>query len=248
MLPRKCPACSNKSLSFNEVEIFCQNCPIYRKPLSFWQKPLVWAYTRYWWWRLPILVWFVVMLVQNLKNPIFAMNRLSNPFSALDFGMHELGHQIFSVFGEFMRIAGGSIFQCLFPLLWMIGFLQKRWYFAATMCWCWLGLNLFDVASYAADARARVLPLATGLAGLYEQGSDEVYDRAHDWYQLLSRTGHLENDLIIARGLRIAATTTFVTGFIFGGILLTQMVVGFVRRRSLGKQITPKDLPSDNTV
>lgn len=195
-------------------------------------------------------MWFVVMLVQNLKNPIFAMNRLSNPFSALDFGMHELGHQIFSVFGEFMRIAGGSIFQCLFPLLWMIGFLQKRWYFAAAMCWCWLGLNLFDVATYAADARARLLPLSMGLGifGIDLTDMDAVYDKGHDWYQLLLRTGHLEKDLLIAKGLRIAAVAMFVTGFILGGILLTQMVVGFVRRRSLGKQTTPKNLPSGNTV
>lgn len=95
------------------------------------------------------------MLVDNWNNPAYALNRLSDPFSALDFGIHELGHIIFAPLGEFMRKLGGSLFQCLFPLLWVIGFLQKRWYFAASMCLCWLGLNLFDIATYAADARAR---------------------------------------------------------------------------------------------
>lgn len=248
MLPRVCPACNNKSLSFNELEIFCQNCPIYRKPLVFWQKPLAWASTRHWWWRLPILAWFVVMLVQNLKTPNSVVNRLSNPFSALNFGIHELGHQIFSIFGEFMHIAGGSIFQCLFPLLWMAGFLQKRWYFAASMCWCWFGLNLFDVARYAADARARLLPLSIGLGifGIDPTDTDAAYDRAHDWYQLLNRAGHLENDLTIASGLRIAATVAFCVGFLLGGILLYQMFAGWLKRIRLNKQTSPKRVSSDN--
>jgi hypothetical protein len=169
-----------------------------------------------------------VMLRQNLQNDSFALNRVGNPFSALDLGMHELGHILFSPFGMFLHIAGGSLFQCLFPILGMIGCLQKRWYFGFTMCWCWLGLNFFDVATYAADARARLLPLSTGLAGLGEQGSDEAYDRAHDWYQLLSRTGHLQSDQAIAHGLRIAGTSVMILGIAMGTFLIINMIV---RRR-----------------
>lgn len=131
-----------------------------------------------------------------------------------------------------MHILGGSLFQCLFPLLWMVGFYQKKWYFAAAMCWCWLGLNLFDVATYAADARARLLPLSVGPAGLGldQDQADAVYDQAHDWYQILSRLGHLQSDLAVANGLRIAGTIAFVIGFVLGGLLLLGMLKGFLQR------------------
>jgi hypothetical protein len=59
------------------------------------------------------------------------------------------------------------------------------------------------------------LPLATGLGGIGAEG-DDVYDRAHDWYQLLSRTGHLEADLSIARGLRVAGLACFMIGLTMG--------------------------------
>lgn len=224
MIPTACPVCKQKSLTFEQDVIVCANCKAYRKPLNLLQKSVVWAKTRrLWGWRIIILAWFVFLLVQNWRNPSFAMNRFGNPFSALDLGIHELGHVLFAPFGEFMRIAGGSLFQCIFPLLWLVGFLQVRWYFAAAMSWCWLGLNLFDVAAYAADARARTLPLATGLAGLYEQGSDEVYDQAHDWYQLLSRTGNLQSDLAMAHFLRLAASIATFIGLILGLLLILNM-------------------------
>lgn len=181
---------------------------------------------------MPILFWFIVLLRANLRNPSFALNRLGNPFSALDMGMHELGHLLFSPFGEFMHILGGSLFQCIFPLLWLFGFLQKKWYFAATMCWCWLGINLFDVATYAADARARELPLAVGFGifGVDPTNPDAAYDQGHDWYQLLSRTNHLNSDLAIAQGLRVAAVAMFVIGLTLGIILLIQMLATSFRR------------------
>ncbi|HSW66237.1 MAG TPA: hypothetical protein VLI54_03815 [Bacillota bacterium] len=233
MLPQKCPACKHASLSSDQEYIFCTNCPIYRKPLNLFQKPLAWATTRYWWWRLPILAWFASMLADNLHTGSFALNRLSNPFSAFDLGIHELGHILFTPFGEFMRIAGGSLFQCLFPLLWLAGFLQKKCYFAASLCFCWLGLNLFDVATYAADARARLLPLSGGPASIgVDPNDDAVYDHAHDWYQLLSRTHHLHADLAIAHGLRVAATIAFLIGLALAGTLLLQMVFSSVQRLS----------------
>lgn len=234
MFPKKCPACKHESLSHDTDYIFCTNCPIYRKPLNFPQKGLAWADTRQWWWRLPIFLWFISMFIDNLHKPAFALNRLDNPFSALNFGIHELGHKLFAPFGEFMHILGGSLFQCLFPLLWLIGCLQKKWYFAASLCWCWLGLNLFDVAMYAADARARLMPLSVGPGafGIDPSEADAAYDHAHDWYQLLSRTDNLHADLAIAHGLRIAAIICFLIGLTLAGILLARMIMAFVRRAS----------------
>lgn len=176
-------------------------------------------------------MWFGVMLKQNLGDPMFAISRLSNPFSALDLGIHELGHILFTPFGIFMQIAGGSLFQCIFPIMGILGCLQKKWYFGATMCFSWLGLNLFDVATYAADARARLLPLTAGLGGLAEQDSDQAYDQAHDWYQLLSRTHHLQSDQAIAHGLRIAGTGFIILGMALASFLILNMIIRTRQKR-----------------
>ena len=230
MFRKMCPACGTQSLSHDEQSVFCTHCPIYRVPLAWYLRPFVWARNRQWWWRLPLVAWFALVLADNLKSNEYALNRLQNPLSALDYGIHELGHFIFVLTGEFMTILGGSLFQCLFPLLWMFGFLQKKWYFAASLCWCWLGLNLFDVAMYAGDARARLLPLV----GPGSYGADPTdptsYDKMHDWYQLLNRTGHLDSDLVIAHGLRVAAVVCFVVGLALAGMLMVQMFYGTMKR------------------
>lgn len=224
LLSRRCPVCKHASLMFDEDLVSCTNCAVYNKPLNIFQKPFAWASGKWWWWRVPILLWFGIMLVQNWHDPWFAIARTSNPFSAFDFGIHELGHLLFQPFGEFLYIAGGSLFQCLFPVVGIFAFLQIRWYFAAAMCLPWLGLNLFDVATYAADARDRLLPLG-GWAGLSEQGSNEAYDKAHDWYQLLSRTHHLQSDQAIAHGLRVTGTSVILCGIILGSVLVTFMLL-----------------------
>jgi hypothetical protein len=230
MFPSTCPVCKHKALDHDLAYIFCNHCDAYRKPLRFYQKPFAWADGHWgWWWRAIILGWFLIMLFQNLNDYSFALSRLSNPFSAFDMGMHELGHFLFIPFGEFMRIFGGSLFQCLVPLLWMAGFWQIRWYFAAVMCLPWVGLNLFDVAAYAGDAQARILPLAGGLDSIGQDG-EEVYNMGHDWYQILSRTGNLASDQAIASGLRVAGVVFFAAGLLLGAILLAYMVRGSIRR------------------
>jgi hypothetical protein len=230
LVPKRCPACGHKPLAINEDNLTCENCFIYTKPLTRFQKFLVWASSKWWWWRALILAWFVIMLVQNLHNPWFAVNRLSNPFSALDLGIHELGHILFIPFGQFMHIAGGCLFQCLFPIIGIAAFIQIRWYFAAIMCLPWLGLNLFDVAMYAGDARDRLLPLTTGFAGLSEQGSNQAYDKAHDWYQILSRLHHLDWDHRIEHILRIAATSVTILGLVLGSLLVIYMLANTLSR------------------
>jgi hypothetical protein len=242
MLPKKCPACKQKALSYDDDYVFCTSCPIFKKPLNIFQKPFAWASRKAWWWRVPIFGWFIALLIDNLRKSDFALSRLSNPFSAFDLGIHELGHILFSPFGEFMHILGGSLFQCLFPLFWLIGCLQKRWYFAASLCWCWLGLNLFDVATYAADARARLLPLSIGLGifGIDPTDTDAAYDHAHDWYQILSQTHQLNSDIAIAHGFRVAATISFIVGLSLAAALILQMLLSSIQR-------LPRHKPTTNT-
>lgn len=216
MTPTTCPVCKHDAVEVQKGYLVCTDCNFYRKRLSFWQGVLAWTESERsgWWWRVPVLLWFLMMLVQHLRDDAFSLNRVANIFNAIDFGMHELGHVLFVPFGEFLTIAGGSLFQCLFPLLWVVAFTLKRWYFAAALSVCWIGYNLFDVATYAGDARERLLPLATF-------ASD--YDAAHDWYQILSRLDALHLDKQIAANLRIAGTVLVVTGLTLGVLLVARM-------------------------
>lgn len=230
MLKTECPVCKHQSLVRDDQYVYCANCHAYRSRLKWFLRPVVWTMRRTgWWWRLPILALFAYFLWQNWQDPKFALNRMANPFSALDLGIHEMGHFIFMPFGEFMHILGGSLFQCLVPLIALAGFLQIRMYFAATLTFCWLGLNFFDVATYIADAEMRVLPLV-GPGSLGVGTNDQALDQGHDWYQLLSRMDQLNNDLAIAEFMRQAATVVTFIGLALGALIVIGMLITMVRK------------------
>jgi hypothetical protein len=126
----------------------------------------------------------------------------------IDLAIHEFGHMLFMPFGipllgRTMVILGGSLTQVAFPLLFVGYFLRKREdgrrrdVFAATVCLWWSAINLLDVAIYCADSRAGELMLLDGLTGKESDG--------HDWYNLLTGWGLLEQDTVIARWMRAVA-------------------------------------------
>src|SRR4026209_1559367 len=71
-----------------------------------------------------------------------------------DLIFHEAGHVLFSPFGRFMTVLGGSLLQVLIPIICAGTFLyQQHDRFAAAVCTWWAGQNLVDLAPYIADAR-----------------------------------------------------------------------------------------------
>jgi hypothetical protein len=126
----------------------------------------------------------------------------------IDLAIHEFGHMLFMPFGipflgHTMVILGGSLTQVAFPLLFVGYFLRKREdgrrrdVFAAMGCLWWCSINLLDVAIYCADSRAGELMLLDGLTGKESDG--------HDWNNLLTGWGLLEQDTVIARWMRAIA-------------------------------------------
>src|SRR3954469_19553593 len=122
--------------------------------------------------------------------------------------IHEFGHMVFMPFGipilgGTMVILGGSLTEVAFPLLFVGYFLRKREdgrrrdVFGAMVCLWWSGIGMLGTAIYCADSRAGKLMLLDGLTG---QESD-----AHDWYNLLTIWGKLEQDTVIARWMRMIA-------------------------------------------
>ncbi len=108
--------------------------------------------------------------------------------------LHEAGHPVFGFFGEFVTALGGTLMQLLFPLAFVVHFARSGQGFGAAVALAWLGESLFNVARYAADARARLLPLVGG------DGTQ------HDWAYLLARLGLLESDQAVAQALRAAGS------------------------------------------
>lgn len=200
-------------------------CNAYKVPLAWYQRPFALAEKQAWWWRLPLLVWFAYLFTRYVGDGQYGMDRSANIINAFNLGIHELGHILFVPLGTFMSILGGSLFQCLFPLMWLATCLWKKWYFGACLCLCWFGFNLFDVATYAADARSRLLPLVS-------LNSD--YDSAHDWYQILSRLDKLSYDTVIAQWLRIFGSIAVVLGLLAGLLLVGRMFTAWLNRLSKG--------------
>jgi hypothetical protein len=99
---------------------------------------------------------------------------------------HEAGHVILGVFGRFISVLGGSLFQFAVPLILAGAFLRQQDAFAAAVCTWWAGQNLLDVAPYIADARALQLVLLGGQTGAEVEG--------HDWEYLLTQMNLLHMD------------------------------------------------------
>jgi hypothetical protein len=108
--------------------------------------------------------------------------------------IHEAGHVFFRILGEFMGIAGGSLFQIIVPLVFFGYFVWNKKPFSASIVLFWVGNNFLDVYVYANDAVVMQLPLLSGVTG--SEGG------FHDWNYLLTETGLLTHTPLIAKMIR----------------------------------------------
>ncbi|MFZ3214497.1 MAG: hypothetical protein WA192_00375 [Candidatus Acidiferrales bacterium] len=108
--------------------------------------------------------------------------------------IHEGGHLLFRMAGEFIYIAGGTFLQLFVPFALALYFLFRRQSQAVAFCLFFLFEQFLPVATYMADARAQELPLLT------VGDSDYVI---HDWNYLFGRLGVLPHDTQIAAAVRM---------------------------------------------
>jgi hypothetical protein len=108
--------------------------------------------------------------------------------------IHEAGHIIFMPFGEFVMIAGGSLFQVIVPTVFVIYFYKNRKPYSAALVMFWAGESLLNVSVYAGDSVALQLPLLGG------------QDSVHDWNYMLDHLGLLNQTPAIAGSIRLLAT------------------------------------------
>jgi hypothetical protein len=89
--------------------------------------------------------------------------------------MHEAGHVVFSLFGPFVYLLGGSLFQILVPIVFSgYFFLWQEDFYAGSLLLFWVGQNFINVSVYAGDAVVMQLPLLGGDSS------------THDWHAILS--------------------------------------------------------------
>lgn len=125
----------------------------------------------------------------------------------VDLPIHETGHLVFGLFGEFVGVAGGTLFQLIVPAAFVGYFVREQKYYSSAIVLFWLGQSLLNVYVYAADAVVMQIVLTSGLTG--SEGS------FHDWNYMLSATGLLGSTRAVAGIIRLAGTLVIITAGIF---------------------------------
>ena len=127
---------------------------------------------------------------------------------------HEFGHILFSPFGEFMHVAGGSLMQFLMPLGFGIYFVRWRndnlagW----LMLW-WEGTQWVNLAPYCYDAKTPAMILLTGRTG--DTG-------AHDYIDMLGDLGLLNRAHEVAAAMKYFGILLILVALAWGALLLAQ--------------------------
>jgi hypothetical protein len=120
-------------------------------------------------------------------------------FLFIDFAnlvIHEAGHPLFSYFGDGATVWGGTILQWFVPFALAMYFFTQRQVAAFVFSMFFFFENWLYTATYMADARAQALPLVS-------IGGGEGDENMHDWYNIFSRLGVLNQDVKIAHVVRV---------------------------------------------
>jgi hypothetical protein len=118
---------------------------------------------------------------------LLARSQLTHGFLAavvdgFDLVVHEAGHPIAGILGlRFLTFLGGTLAQLALPVVAVVVFARTRQPASLAAAVVWIGVNLVNVGTYAADAEARALPLL----GAGPEG--------HDWWNMLGMLGVREH-------------------------------------------------------
>lgn len=127
---------------------------------------------------------------------------------------HEAGHIVFSPFGRFLNVLGGTLMQLLMPAVCLgVLLIRTRDAFGASVALWWLAENFMDIAPYINDARSLNLMLLGGVTG------KDVADY-HDWQYLLGRLGLLRMDHALAYLSQFTGVLLMITALVWGAAIL----------------------------
>jgi len=153
----------------------------------------------------PKLIFAILLTVYFLS---IAYNPLAGSFlDNVDLPIHETGHLLFRPVGEFLMIFGGSLFQVIFPAIFVGYFVWNEKYYSAAIVLFWVGQSILNVFVYAADAVVMQLVLTSGMTG--SEGG------FHDWNYLLTATGLINSTKTVSGVIRMAGSLVIITAGIF---------------------------------
>jgi hypothetical protein len=133
---------------------------------------------------------FYVLLIGNAASG----GHLFQWFDLVFIPIHEGGHLLFRIFGEWVMVAGGTFLQLFVPLALAVYFAFRRQISGTVFCAFFFFEQFLSIGIYMADARSQSLPLLTA-------GDSE--DVVHDWFYLFSHAGLLNHDTQIGAGFRL---------------------------------------------
>ena len=146
-------------------------------------------------------------LVLTLALAVYGWRCLQTPgtyrwLDSLDLAIHETGHLVFVFGGEFLTLLGGTLFQLIVPIAFVVALWRRRDHHGATVPLWWVGQNCWNISVYVQDARAQELPLVGG--------------GEHDWANILGQLGWLEHDQSLGRAVWLAGVVLYVVSIFLG--------------------------------
>lgn len=169
---------------------------------------------------LGLVVWGLMFMFTPVSGEAFSESYLH----LVNLPFHEAGHVLFSPFGRFVQVLGGTLGQLLIPLIVALSFAMKGNHFAVSVGLWWLGQSFMDCAPYIDDARAGQLMLLGGVTG------SEVEDY-HDWEHILTRLGMMPYDHLIARVFFGCGVVIMVAALVWGGYVLYRQKIPVDQQR-----------------
>lgn len=150
--------------------------------------------------------WKIIVTVLGFLYCLYYLDTINSGhfIDGVDLVIHEAGHLVFSFFGYFITIAGGTLLQLIVPIVFIAYFILQNQKYSASLLMYWLAINLFNVSVYAGDALKMQLPLLTG-------------DKdGHDWNQMLFTLGWLKHTYLISNIIFAIGIITMIFALLFG--------------------------------
>ena len=145
--------------------------------------------------------WFAI--VKDTQVPVLVF---------LDIAVHEIGHKVFSPFGDLVMLIMGTGTQILFPFVVGLVFgIWKRNFIAWGVCWAWSANAMCDGARYIYDApRGELMLLGAG-------------DGLGDWSKILGPE-HFDKLYMADRLAAQLRTLGIITWFVAVGLVVFSLV------------------------
>ncbi|MCX8010894.1 MAG: hypothetical protein N3A61_07065 [Ignavibacteria bacterium] len=122
------------------------------------------------------IYWFSYLLIPLSLYFIFSRGNYTI-LDLVDLFIHEGGHGIFRIFGQFIYMLGGTLMQIILPAFCAIMFIIWQKKIMAQASTFWLAQNFVNISVYAADAGKMKL---------------KILGQIHDWQWILSRLDLVE--------------------------------------------------------